>query len=75
MIPIRELFINASQWAQIPGPASSRDAVKIIASDLREELIQDRMCFTIDVAVSVKVMEQCLASEEEKGLLIDLMIR
>ena len=54
---------------------TSNDPIKMVASDLREELIQDKICFTIDVAVNVGVMEQCLRNEEEKGLLIDLMIR
>jgi len=74
-IPVRDFFINACQWIQIPGPMTSNDPIKMVASDLREELIQDKICFTIDVAVNVGVMEQCLRNEEEKGLLIDLMIR
>ena len=75
MIPVRDFFINACQWVQIPGPTSSSEPIKMIASDLREELIQNRMCFTIDVAVNDGVMEQCLGSKEEKSMLIDLMIR
>ena len=72
---MRQFFINACQWIQIPGPISSSDPIKMVASDLREELIQDKICFTIDVAVNVGVMEECLRNEEEKGLLIDLLIR
>ena len=75
MIPVRDFFINGCQWEQIPETKTENDPIKMIASDIREELIENKMCFTVDVAVNSKVMEKCLERKEEKKMLIDLMIR
>ena len=75
LIPVRDFFVNVCKWEQIPGPKSANDPINMFASEIREELIQNKICLTVDVAVNTGVMDQCLKTKDEKMMLIDLIIR
>ena len=72
---MRDFFINAVKWKQIHAPKSELDPIPMTCSELREELVNDRMCLVVDVAMNPDVIDQCLQKEEEKNMLIDLLVR
>ncbi|XP_065069675.1 PIH1 domain-containing protein 2-like [Rhopilema esculentum] len=75
IIPVRDFFINVCKWKQVPPPESDHDPIKIIASELREELISSNFCYVIDVAINPDVVEQCMQKTEEKNMLLELTLR
>ena len=75
IIPVRDFFINVCKWKQVPPPESDNDPIKIIASELREELISSNLCYVIDVAINPVVVEQCMQKTEEKDMLLELTLR
>ena len=72
---MRDFYINAVKWKQINAPKSELDPIPMSCSELREELINDRMCLVVDVAMNPGVIDQCLQKEEEKRMLVDLLVR
>jgi len=57
VIPHRDYYINIAEWSQVPSPKSKVDPVPILATEIREETINQEISMIIDVVMNPNVFE------------------
>eukprot|EP00794_Sanderia_malayensis_P019464 gene19464-21387_t len=75
VIPFKDVYINVNKWKQVPGPKTENSPIPMKASELREELVDNKLSYIFDVGINPEVLEECLKDEGNIKLLVKILIR
>lgn len=70
VIPHRDYYINIAEWSQVPSPKSKVDPVPILATEIREETMNQEISMMIDVVMNPNVFEKIDSMVNQKENLI-----
>ncbi|XP_014662982.1 PREDICTED: PIH1 domain-containing protein 2-like isoform X1 [Priapulus caudatus] len=68
------VFVNVCQWNKVPAPRSKCEAISMLAGTWDTGFDQKGSFSVTAVAVNSSVLEECCSNNEERQMLIDLII-